>query len=66
MTVTSASDRPNETKASQEQFQQSDLVVSINAIKSEVEALRGESERKMLTNVEGDCKGEVHQDVQVV
>ena len=41
-TVASVSDPSNEKKSKQEPSQQSDLMAAINAIKSEVEALKGE------------------------
>ena len=45
-TVASVSDPSNEKKSKQEPSQQSDLMAAINAIKSEVEALKGEVRRK--------------------
>ena len=45
-TVASVSDPSNEKKSKQEPSQQSDLMAAINAIKLEVEALKGEVRRK--------------------
>ena len=45
-TVASVSDPSNEKKSKQEPLQKSDLMAAINAIKSEVEALKGEVRRK--------------------
>ena len=45
-TVASVSDPSNEKKSKQEPLHQSDLMAAINAIKSEVEALKGEVRRK--------------------
>ena len=46
VTVASGSDPSNEKKSKQEPSQQSDLMAAINAIKLEVEALKGEVRRK--------------------
>lgn len=45
-TVSLVSDPSNEKKSKQEPLQKSDLMAAINAIKSEVEALKGEVRRK--------------------
>lgn len=48
VTVASGSDPSNEKKSKQEPSQQSDLMAAINAIKLEVEALKGEVRRKVV------------------
>lgn len=55
-TVASVSDPSNEEKSKQEPSQQRDLMAAINAIKSEVEALKGEVRRKDVDKIGNQSK----------